>query len=79
MLRRSILSLVGGILLAIAMGTINANAACGGLCPDSDQNCPDGGKFQGCSFSLNPDTGEVHNLKCFYTCVRVIYPEEPEN
>ncbi len=71
MLRKSILSLAGGVLLAIALGAVsaNANAACGGLCADKDSNCPDGGKFWGCSFNLNPYTGEVSNLKCAYTCV----------
>jgi hypothetical protein len=71
MLRRSIFSLVGGVLLSIAVGavTLNANAACGGLCPNSDPNCPDGGKFWGCSYNLNVDTGEISNLTCAYTCV----------
>ncbi len=73
MLKRSILSILGGMLLAAPLAfSLTANAACGGLCPDKDPKCPDGGRFDSCAMSYDSTTGREKDVKCYYTCVIVV-------
>lgn len=74
MIKRALFSILGGVLfsLTLAFG-VSADAACGGLCPDKDPNCPGGGRFDSCSYSQEPYEGApIHNLKCRYTCSREV-------
>ena len=71
MIRKSILSILGGVIFASILAfAVPAKAGCLGLCPDRIGDY----WYAGCTIVINGDTGEAY-VNCYYTHVTPI--QEP--
>lgn len=79
MIRRSILSVLGGVVFAAALSLgVVANAACFGLCPDTIGNYL--WEYCNITFVYDRNTGEIVGIaavECLYTDTTGAPPRDP--